>query len=98
MTETPQGESESESSLGGVVVGAVGILLHLIVGWLYLGSALVMPYPWVYGMWALWIAGLVLLVRVFRRSPLWTPAVPVGALLAWVVIVQTGSWLFGWTA
>jgi hypothetical protein len=29
---------------------------------------------------------------------MWTPAVPVGAALLWVVIVQLGSWLFGWTA
>ena len=81
-----------------LVLGVVGIALYLAVGFLYLGSGLVMPYPWVFLMWAGWLTGLLVLVRVFQESPLWTPAVAVGALLIWVVVVQTGSWLFGWTA
>jgi hypothetical protein len=82
----------------GGFLGLVGVLLYLLVGVLYFGSALVMPYPWVFGMWGLWIGGFTVLFRIFRDSRPWTPAVPVGAVILWVVIVQLGSWLFGWTA
>ena len=34
-----------------------------------------MPYPWVFGMWALWIGGFVVVARVFSQSRPWTPAV-----------------------
>jgi hypothetical protein len=85
------------SRLAGVL-GLVGILLYLLVGVLYLGSGLVMPYPWVFGMWALWIGGLIVLLRLFQGSRPWTPLVAAGALILWVVIVQLGSWLFNWTA
>jgi hypothetical protein len=81
-----------------LTLGVIGALLYLAVGWIYLGSGLVMPYPWVYGMWAIWIAGLFVLIRVFERSQMWTSAVPIVAVVIWVVLVQLGSWLFGWTA
>ncbi len=80
------------------LLGLAGIVLYGLTGVLYLGSALVMPYPWVFGMWALWIGGFIVLFRMFQDSRLWTPTVAVGALILWVVIVQLGSWLFGWTA
>jgi hypothetical protein len=79
-------------------LGVVGISAYLLVGILYFGSALVMPYPWVFAMWALWIGGFIVLFRVFRDSRPWTPVVAVGAVVLWVIIVQLGSWLFGWTA
>ena len=85
------------SQIGGVL-GVVGILAYLLVGLLYFGSGLVMPYPWVFGMWALWIGGIVGLIRAFQSARAWTLVVPVGALTLWVLIVQLGSWLFGWTA
>ncbi|MDH3538687.1 MAG: hypothetical protein OEP52_01720 [Acidimicrobiia bacterium] len=76
----------------------IGILLYLLVGILYLGSGLVMPYPWAFGMWVLWIGGLIMLIRVFQDHRAWTPLGPVGAVILWVVIVQLGAWLFNWTA
>ncbi len=81
-----------------LALGVIGIALYLAVGFLYLASGLVMPYPWVFGMWALWAGGLFALVRVFRDSQAWTPVVAVCALIVWVALVQLGSWLFGWTA
>lgn len=80
------------------VLGIVGIGLYLAVGILYVASGLVMPYPWVFGMWALWLAGWVLVIRVVQATPVWTPIVAVGAVGLWVIIVQLGSWLFDWTA
>lgn len=87
----------SASRLTGTWRG-IGIALYLATGWLYLGSALVVPYPWVYGFWSAWIVGAFVLARVARRSPAWTPIVPICAVALWVTVVQTGSWLLGWTA
>lgn len=90
--------SATQAAVIGGIIGIIGIGLYVLVGVLYIASGLVMPYPWVFGMWALWGTGFVVLIRVFRASPVWTPAVPVGAVVLWVVIVQLGSWLFDWTA
>jgi hypothetical protein len=81
-----------------VVLGVIGIALYVLVGVLYVASGLVMPYPWVFGMWALWLGGFFVLAKVFSASRPWTPAVPVAAAAVWVIIVQLGSWLFDWTA
>lgn len=75
-----------------------GVILYLLVGFPYLASGLVVPYPWVFLLWAAWVGGLVVLVRVVRRAPIWTPAVAVGAVAFWVLVVQLGDWLLGWTA
>lgn len=79
-------------------LGIAGIVLYVTVGGLYLASGLVVPYPWVFALWALWITGIAGLVRVLRRSPAWAPAVAAGALIVWVVIVALGDRLLGWTA
>ena len=98
MSEEPPIGSEPRRSLISALFGIIGILLYAITGWLYLGTGLVVPYPWVFGMWAIWVAGVLVLVRVVKLSPAWTPAVPVAAIVVWVTLVQLGSWLFGWTA
>jgi hypothetical protein len=85
-------------STASTLAGVIGIILYLLVGWLYLASGLVVPEPWYLVMWGIWIAGLWPLIRVFRLNPMWTPAIAVGAAALWVAIVQLGSWLFGWTA
>lgn len=82
----------------GLAFGLVGIGLYVCLGVLYLGSGLVMPYPWAFGMWVLWIGGWAVLARVFTRRRLWTPAVVVAALALWVTIVLLGEQLFDWTA
>ncbi len=89
---------DSKTSFGALILGVGGIVLYLTVGVLYLASGLVVDYPWVFAMWALWLAGLIPLTMVFRTSPAWTPAVPVAATVLWFVIVQLGHWLLGWTA
>ncbi|MDH3606307.1 MAG: hypothetical protein OER12_04865 [Acidimicrobiia bacterium] len=62
------------------VLALLGIGLYVAVGVLYIASGLVMPYPWVFGMWALWLVGWVLVVRVVQASPPWTSAVAVAAV------------------
>lgn len=76
----------------------MGAALYLLSGVLYLGSGLVMPYPWAFGMWIIWAAGWGLVVRVYRRAPLWTATVAAGAVALWAAAVSLGEWAFGWTA
>ena len=82
----------------GLALGMIGMGLYLLLGVLYLGSGLVMPYPWAFGMWAVWVGGSAILARVFSRLRVWTPAVPMAGLGLWVIIVLLGEQLFGWTA
>lgn len=81
-----------------LVTGVIGMVLYVIVGWLYLGSGLVMPSPWFYLMWVVWLAGLWVIARVFKRSPAWTLAVPAGAAAFWFLVLMLGDALLGWTA
>ena len=74
------------------------MVLYIAIGWLYLGTGLVVPFPWYFVMWIAWLGGLIVLSRVFRARPALTVLVPIGALVLWVTYVQVGSWLFGWSA
>jgi hypothetical protein len=80
------------------ILAGVGLVLHLLVGVLYFGSGLVMPYPWVYIMWLVWFLAFVVVLWAVTRRTLWIPLVPGLALVFWVVVVQLGAWLFGWSA
>lgn len=79
-------------------LAVLGIGLYAATGWLYLGTPLVVPYPWVFGFWLAWIGGIVAVARTVRRNPRRTPVVAGAALAAWVAVVSMGGWLFGWTA
>jgi len=83
---------------GAVVLGVVGIALYLVVGWVYLVSGLIVPFPWVVGLWALWVGGLPLLRRAFKTRPVWAWTVAAAAAVVWVGVVVAGEALFGWTA
>ena len=80
------------------LVRTAGVLSYLVVGVLYFGSGLVVPQPVVYPLWAIWVLGLVATVRLAARRPPWSLVAAPAALVFWVGFVQTGSWLFGWTA
>ncbi len=91
-------DAATKPSGGAVVLGVVGIALYLVVGWVYLASGLVVPFPWVVGLWVLWLAGLPLLWRAFKTQPVWAWTVAAGAAVVWVGLVLAGGALFGWTA
>lgn len=75
----------------------VGFGLHAIVGFFYLASGLVVPRPVVVVLVALWLALLAAMV-IKRRQAWFVLGVPLAAAALWVVVVQGGSSLFGWTA
>jgi len=84
--------------MGVKILGIVGIILYLIVGYFYLVSGLVVPGVWLIVLWLIWIAGIYVLVRVFRTARAWTPLVAVGAMAVWAIYVSLGGALLDWTA
>ncbi len=80
------------------VARIAGVVSYLGVGVLYFGSGLVVSDLVVYPLWAIWVVGLVATIRLGVRRPWWSLLTAPAALVFWVGFVQTGSWLFGWSA
>jgi hypothetical protein len=83
---------------GPVAAGAAAIGAHLTIGVAYAASGLLAP-GWAVALLGAWwlVLGGVLLLLVARRSLL-TLAVPVVALLTWVLAISAGGAWLGWTA
>lgn len=75
----------------------VALGLHLVAGVFVLASGLVAPFPAVVLLVTIWAVLGVIGFRN-RRRPLVALMMPVAAAVAWFVVVQGGSMLFGWTA
>jgi hypothetical protein len=78
-------------------MAAVGFVVHVLLAPFFFASALLVPVPVALALIVVWVALLVAAV-VRRRHPAFVLAVPAIAALVWLVVVQGGSWLFGWTA
>jgi hypothetical protein len=91
-------ENPEVTSTTANVLGVLGIVGYAATGLLYLASGLVVPGPWIVVLWAIWIAGLYLVVRLFRDARQWTPVVAVAAAVFWWLFVTVGEILLGWTA
>ena len=81
-----------------MISGILGIVLYVATGFIYLASGLVVPTPWLLLLWAIWVAGLYVLVTVFRGRRAWTPLVAVGAAVLWWLLLTIGETVFDWTA
>ncbi len=79
-------------------VGWLGIAAHLAIGFFYLASGLVAPPYGVVLLMALWVALLVVGLRLLARRPLWTPVVPGAAVALWAAVVSFGEFVLGWRA
>lgn len=79
-------------------LGIVGVILYLVVGFFYLTSGLVVPGIALALLWAIWLGGLWLVVRLFRTRPQLVPLLAVGAAAFWFAYVEGGAQIFGWTA
>ena len=80
------------------ILSVLGVVAYLAVGVLFLAAGLMVPEPWVFFLWAVWLAGWLVVYRVYRAAPKWTPLVAVGAAAFWVAILQLGEIFLGWTA
>ncbi|MGH9226910.1 MAG: hypothetical protein ACRD2W_24705 [Acidimicrobiales bacterium] len=75
----------------------VGFALLIPAGLLYAASGLVVPMPWLVGLWLAFVALAVYAVR-HRTEPWRVLTVPVGAVVLWFVVVSAGGALLDWTA
>ena len=80
-----------------VAAGFAGVA-HLLVGYIYLVSGLVVPFYALLPLWAWWLFLAVTLVRLAIRASWWVLAVPLAAAVTWVLVVLGGGELLGWTA
>ena len=79
--------------------GIVGLLAYLVVGaFPYLTSGLMVPGPWLYILWAIWLVGAVLAWRTFQRHPVRVLFFAPAAVVFWFLYVTAGEQLLGWTA
>ena len=75
----------------------VGFGLHLVVGFFYLASGLVVPAPWLPVLWAAW-CGFTAAAIVRRRQTTFVLLTPVAAALFLIVAVSLGGYFLDWTA
>jgi hypothetical protein len=90
-------QSTTTHSPAATISGIIGIALYLVVGFFYL-SSLMVPGPWLFILWGIWLAGIYPLISVLRRRRAWTPVVAVAAAVVWWLFVTIGEALLGWTA
>ncbi|MGH8944197.1 MAG: hypothetical protein ACRDWF_15375 [Acidimicrobiia bacterium] len=81
------------------VLGLIGLILYVGTGvFPYLASGLVAPLWGIAVLYAGWLVGLWLTIRLFRRGSALAIAMPVAAVAFWWVVVTMGESVFGWTA
>lgn len=87
-----------ERTTGPVVVAVLSGVLHLVVGYFYAVSGLVVPGYALIPLWLWWAVLAVGLLRLALRRSWWTAAVPALAAATWFVVVLGGGALLGWQA
>ena len=81
------------------VAGWVGVVAHVVIGgYLTLLSGLVAPTWGVVVIGLVMVALLALGLMTVRRHRWVLLALPVAAVLAWVIVIAIGEAAFGWTA
>ena len=91
--------SDPENSGARKIWGIVGLLAYLLVGFFpYLASGLMVPGPWLFILWAIWLAGAVLAWLTFQRRPLRVLIFAPAAVAFWFLYVTAGEQFLDWTA
>lgn len=90
--------SETTPTAAANVLGVIGLVLYAATAILYLASGLIVPLPGLVVLWVIWLAGIALLIWVWRNWRLYTPLVAAAAAIFWWAYVTVGESLFGWTA
>jgi hypothetical protein len=79
-----------------VVALAVAGAGHLVAGWYTISLGLLAPLWAILAMGALWLGGVVVLVRLARTRALLAPVVPLVHGLLLVSVVTVGEQVLGW--
>ncbi len=74
----------------------LGLVLHVVLAPFFFAAGLVAPGPVVLLLIAVWL-GLLVAAILRRRRPRFVLSVPAIDAVVWFVVVQGGSWVFGWT-
>ena len=80
-----------------VAAGFAGVV-HLLVGYVYLVSGLVVPGYALLPLWAWWFVLAWVLVRLAVRRSWWSAAIPFIAAATWFAVVFGGGALLDWQA
>jgi hypothetical protein len=83
---------------GPLVVAVLAGIAHLVVGYFYAVSGLVVPGYALLPLWLWWMVLAVVLVRLALRRSWWTAAVPLVAAVTWWIVLVLGEELLGWQA
>src|SRR5687768_7273750 len=96
QNENVSPEPPTSRSLSLTIAKVIGFLLLLGTGFFYLASGLLVPFPYLYLMWGLWIAivGFTIVKRDDWRIVVAAPFVS-GAL--WFAILTAGERFLNWT-
>jgi hypothetical protein len=76
----------------------VGLLAHLGMGVWYAASGLVAPAWAVVGLLVIWVALLLVGLRLRTRRPWLMLLIPVAAVAIWVAVISAGDAFLDWTA
>jgi hypothetical protein len=80
-----------------IVLAVVAGVAHLVVGYFYAVSGLVVPGYALIPLWMWWVVLALVLIRLAFSRSWWTPAVPAVAAVTWLLVVLLGGSLLGWT-
>lgn len=98
MATFPGMRQSSSYRMGATISGIIGVILYAATGFLYLTSGLVVPAPWLFLLWAVWLVGAYFVGVVFRTARPWSPLLAVAAIAVWGIFLTVGATLFDWTA
>jgi hypothetical protein len=90
--------SPAPVSLAARIAWFIGLAGHLAVLIWYAASGLVAPLWAVIGLLVIWVALLVVGLRLWRTRPSWMLAVPVVAVVIWFGVISAGERFLDWTA
>jgi hypothetical protein len=87
----------TDSPAGPRIAAVIALLAMVPVGFFYVASGLLVPGPWLFLLWVVFLVLVSVGVRLFRRRSYLVLAVPVVAAVVWLGTLTAGEAWLGWT-
>ena len=87
----------TDSPAGPRIAAVVALLAMVPVGFFYVASGLLVPGPWLFLLWVVFLVLVTVGVRLFRRRSYLVLGVPVVAAVVWFGTLTAGEAWLGWT-
>jgi hypothetical protein len=87
----------TDSPAGPRIAAVIALLAMVPVGFFYVASGLLVPGPWLFLLWVVFLVLVSVGVRLFRRRSYLVLAVPVVAAVVWFGMLTAGEAWLGWT-